>query len=82
MRRKEVAALTLLLAFALCGVTTIPALAAASGELDPTFGVGGKVTTDFDGRIALGSGVVVQPDGKVLAAGAVLNNFNELGARS
>ena len=38
------------------------------GSLDATFGVGGKVTTDFggsDGAIAL----VLQPDGKLVAAG-------------
>jgi uncharacterized delta-60 repeat protein len=38
------------------------------GQLDPTFGTGGLVRTDFDGDdIAIG--VAVQADGKVVAAG-------------
>ncbi len=37
------------------------------GSLDPTFGVGGKVTTDFEGGGA--SALVLQPDGKLVAAG-------------
>jgi uncharacterized delta-60 repeat protein len=41
------------------------------GTLDPTFGTGGKVTTDFSGTVA------VQADGKlVLAGGAPLSNGN------
>jgi len=38
------------------------------GSLDPTFGVGGKVTTDFGGR-DLAFTLVLQPDGKLVAAG-------------
>jgi hypothetical protein len=50
----------------------------APGDLDPTFGVGGKVTTDFAG---LGlhdeaSALVLQPDGKLVAAGV----FNTSGS--
>ncbi len=40
----------------------------ASGALDPTFGTGGRVTTSFDGR-SRANAVVVQPDGKIVAAG-------------
>ncbi|AEV16768.1 hypothetical protein TCCBUS3UF1_17270 [Thermus sp. CCB_US3_UF1] len=47
----------------------IKSFTGARGELDPTFGSGGKVTTDlgssFDGAHAL----VLQPDGKLVAAG-------------
>jgi len=40
-----------------------------SGALDPSFGTGGKVTTDFGGTIDYVRAVVVQPDGKLVAAG-------------
>jgi uncharacterized delta-60 repeat protein len=47
------------------------------GRLDLTFGVGGKVTTDFTG--AEGSdgvgGLIRQPDGKLVAAGRACLNF-------
>jgi len=38
------------------------------GSLDPAFGVGGKVSTDFGGFETAGP-VVLQPDGKLVAAG-------------
>lgn len=59
-------------AAALAAVTALlfPALlSAARGDLDPTFGSGGKVTTDFGGN-ETAWGVVVQPDGRVVVAGA------------
>ncbi|HET6879718.1 MAG TPA: delta-60 repeat domain-containing protein, partial [Pirellulales bacterium] len=40
----------------------------ADGSLDPSFGSGGEVTTDF-GANDNAFGVVEQPDGKILAAG-------------
>ncbi len=42
---------------------------AAAGDLDPTFGNGGKVTTDFSNTSDTANGVVIQPDGKIVAAG-------------
>ncbi len=40
------------------------------GTLDPTFGAGGKVSTNFNGNIISGvTDVVLQPDGKIVAAG-------------
>jgi uncharacterized delta-60 repeat protein len=42
---------------------------ARSGDLDPSFGVGGKVTTDFAGQSDQARAVIVQSDGKVVAAG-------------
>ena len=39
------------------------------GNLDPTFGSAGKVTTDFAGGSDLAFGVALQPDGKIVAAG-------------
>ena len=48
----------------------------AAGDLDPSFGVGGKVTTAFimtlsDSRVAL----ALQPDGKLVAAGESDRDF-------
>ncbi len=45
-----------------------PVARAADGDLDPTFGNGGKVLTDFGGQDELGR-VAVQPDGKIIASG-------------
>jgi uncharacterized delta-60 repeat protein len=45
-------------------------LAAARGVLDPTFGSGGKVTTDFGGNESAW-GLAVQPDGKAVVAGSL-----------
>src|SRR5262249_52511129 len=54
-------------------VVLSPAMVKAqgSGALDPGFGGGGKVITEFGGTVAgdWASSVVVQPDGKVVAAG-------------
>ena len=49
------------------------------GTLDSTFGVNGKVTTDFPGLAAVASSVVIQPDGKILVAGGAFPNFTFLG---
>ena len=44
--------------------------AAQAGHLDPTFGNGGIVTTDFgqqsNSNFASANGVAIQPDGKIL----------------
>jgi len=40
-----------------------------NGTLDATFGTAGKLTTDFSGGDDTGFGVVLQPDGKIVAAG-------------
>ncbi len=42
---------------------------ATPGGLDPTFGTGGTVTTEFIGFQTFANGVVVQPDGIIVAAG-------------
>jgi hypothetical protein len=39
------------------------------GTLDPSFGIGGKVTTDFNGGSEVANAVAVQTDGRVVAAG-------------
>lgn len=42
----------------------------ATGNLDPTFGSGGTVRTDFSGNIDRANAVAIQPDGKIVAAGS------------
>jgi len=41
---------------------------AKDGDLDPTFGTGGLVITDF-GSFDFGQSIAIQPDGKIVAAG-------------
>lgn len=44
-----------------------------AGLLDPTFGVGGKLLTDFPGT---GYAVAVQPDGKIVVAGGSAADYS------
>ncbi|MDW8426861.1 MAG: delta-60 repeat domain-containing protein, partial [Meiothermus sp.] len=44
-----------------------------NGTLDPTFGSGGKVTTDLGSSRDIASALVLQPDGKLVAAGYSYN---------
>jgi uncharacterized delta-60 repeat protein len=41
----------------------------ATGALDPSFGSGGKVTTDFGPNYDVGTTIALQPDGKVVLTG-------------
>jgi len=50
----------------------------ADGTLDTTFGTAGKVTTSGEGG-GSGSDVLVQPDGKLVAAGAFRTNTGHAG---
>jgi uncharacterized delta-60 repeat protein len=61
-------ALALALSSGLLSQGARPAQAAA-GDLDPTFGTGGKVITDFGGA-DVGRAIAVQADGKVVVAGS------------
>jgi uncharacterized delta-60 repeat protein len=45
-----------------------------NGSLDTSFGVNGKVLTDFDGRGDLAYAVAIQSDGKIVAAGIGYSN--------
>jgi len=45
-----------------------------NGALDPTFGAGGKVTTEFGNAADVANAVAVQPDGKIVAAGYSLKD--------
>ena len=46
-----------------------------AGSLDPTFGTGGKVTTDFFGDFDRVFAVAIQPDGKIVVAGNARNSL-------
>lgn len=50
-------------------VVLAPTASAAPGDLDPSFGTGGKVTTDFSGFGGRAAAVALQPDGKIIAGG-------------
>jgi uncharacterized delta-60 repeat protein len=47
---------------------------AAAGDLDLTFGSGGKVLTDFFGSTDSIQDIVLQPDGKIVAAGGAFGS--------
>lgn len=47
---------------------------AADGDLDPTFGTGGKVTTSFTDAFGEIRSVAVQSDGKIVVAGEVVDS--------
>ena len=46
------------------------ALAQPNGTLDPSFGNHGRVTTDFPGGADAAHALVIQADGKLVAAGS------------
>jgi uncharacterized delta-60 repeat protein len=47
---------------------------AAAGDLDPTFGGGGKVTTDLKRSTDIANAVAVQADGKLVVVGETYRN--------
>src|SRR5438309_218980 len=62
--------LTLSLALAvLATICNASLAAAASGDMDPSFGVNGGLTTRFDDGDAQARAIAAQPDGRILAAG-------------
>src|SRR5262245_56152180 len=50
-------------------------LSAADGDLDPTFGVGGIVITDFSGGGDYAFTLALQSDGKIVAAGRTITGL-------
>jgi uncharacterized delta-60 repeat protein len=60
--------ISLMFLITLCGLSA--AQAQQAGALDPNFGAGGKVTTDFVGDFDRAFAVVVQTDGKIVVAGS------------
>jgi uncharacterized delta-60 repeat protein len=49
---------------------------AAAGDLDPTFGSGGKITTDFSNSVDSGNATAIQSDGKIVVAGSTIINIS------
>ena len=47
-----------------------------NGTLDTTFGTGGIVTTGFGVFVSASGGIVIQPDGKIVAAGYTIHENN------
>ena len=70
------------LALAIVAALTISMAAqAAIGDLDPTFGAGGKVTTFFGSSNSYANAVAVQSDGKIVVAGIpLLTRYNSDGS--
>jgi uncharacterized delta-60 repeat protein len=48
---------------------------AADGSLDSSFGIGGKISTDFSQTVDVVNDMAVQPDGKIVVAGRAGINF-------
>jgi len=67
IRKRGSIALVSLLAVAIVGLPS--AAGAAPGDLDPSFGVGGKVVTDFGGTDNA-QAVLLQPNSKTIVAGS------------
>jgi uncharacterized delta-60 repeat protein len=67
----------ILLVACLFAVLLIPAARATPGTLDPSFGTGGTVTTAIGPGNDVGLAAVIQPDGKILAAGYSSNGTSE-----
>src|SRR6185295_14174434 len=75
-RRSESSAARTLIVLILCGLLlwSYPtgSVQAAAGDLDPAFGTGGKVTTDLSEDDDIIHAIVLQSDGKIVAAGESL----------
>jgi uncharacterized delta-60 repeat protein len=71
-KNKKIAILSLWIVAS--SLISTPSASAASGDLDATFGTGGKVITDFGANDVLNSSVL-QSDGKIVVAGSSNNNF-------
>src|SRR5690242_4939714 len=65
------AAMMVLLTIAVAIVTQAQTTA---GNLDPSFGTGGTVRTDFAGNIDQANAVAIQPNGQIIAAGSSFSN--------
>lgn len=72
MKAWKIFALAIVLCFAGAGIL----YAGDVGELDTTFGDGGKVVTSFDVFGDQAYAVAIQSDGKILAAGSTFNGYD------
>ena len=59
-----------------CSMPTQTTTPAPTITIDPSFGDGGKVVTDFDSGSDIGYDTVVQPDGKIIVVGAATQSFD------
>jgi CSLREA domain-containing protein len=64
------------LTFLLCGLMTLQTQAAPGGDLDPSFGNGGKIVTPV-GNSAEGT-IAIQADGKIVAVGIAGGNSDDV----
>jgi uncharacterized delta-60 repeat protein len=74
IRSLAIAAAAILLLFSASGQRA----QAAAGDLDPTFGIGGQVMTDFNHSTDIAYAVAVQTDGKLVVGGTTYkhNDFS------
>ncbi|MBA3333837.1 MAG: hypothetical protein H0U30_07595 [Actinobacteria bacterium] len=67
IRKRTSIALVSVFAFAILWITSAGAV--TPGDLDPSFGTGGKVATDFGGSEAA-QALILQPNGKIVVGGS------------
>lgn len=65
--------ISLALAVSLLSFSARRPVEAAQGDLDPSFGVGGKVTTDFFNNFDDAFDLAIQPDGKIIVVGTTFS---------
>lgn len=69
LRRIRIDKLACVFLFAAIVALAATTAQASDGDLDLTFGSGGKVITDFDGRSDIAQAVAIQSDGKIIVVG-------------
>jgi uncharacterized delta-60 repeat protein len=62
------------LALTMALVPTLVSAQTPRATLDATFGTGGREITNIEGNFDMARGVVVQPDGRIVAAGVALGD--------
>ena len=75
MNKIKLTTTRLFAAFLLCGLMTLQAQA-VPGDLDPSFGNGGRVVTPTGNGDEGANAVAIQADGKIVAAGGSYNGAN------
>ena len=73
-QKKTAVLLSTLIAAA--SLSFLPTASAADGDLDNTFDTDGKLTTDFGASLDQAQSVILQSDGKIVAAGYSYNGAN------
>lgn len=74
-RRQHRAIVSVALVFLLVSSVLQNLVRAASGDLDSTFGTGGKVTRPLPGANDAARGTAIQSDGKIVVVGSDGNDF-------